>query len=79
MFHLGVYFCWLQGRRAAEIHLLVYAHMGRGQSVTSHPDFQTAVVTVVKWYGVMTAVFCLLVFGRAGLRHFRDAAEEHRD
>ncbi|XP_026222799.1 Ig-like V-type domain-containing protein FAM187A isoform X2 [Anabas testudineus] len=27
----GVYYCWLQGRLAAEIHLLVYAHFGSDQ------------------------------------------------
>ncbi|XP_040007717.1 Ig-like V-type domain-containing protein FAM187A [Xiphias gladius] len=75
----GVYYCWLQGRRAAEIRLLVYVHLGRGQSVTSHPDFPAAVQTVLKSYATMTAVFCLLVFGRAAVRHLRDAAEAHVD
>uniref|UniRef100_A0A3B4TRW6 Family with sequence similarity 187 member A n=2 Tax=Seriola dumerili TaxID=41447 RepID=A0A3B4TRW6_SERDU len=75
----GVYYCWLQGRRAAEIRLLVYVHLGRGQSVTSHPDFQTAVNTVLKSYAAMTAVFCLLMFGRAGVRHLRDTAQTHVD
>uniref|UniRef100_A0A3B4WMJ3 Family with sequence similarity 187 member B n=1 Tax=Seriola lalandi dorsalis TaxID=1841481 RepID=A0A3B4WMJ3_SERLL len=75
----GVYYCWLQGRQAAEIRLLVYIHLGRGQSVTSHPDFQTAVNTVLKSYAAMTAVFCLLMFGRAGVRHLRDTAQTHVD
>ncbi|XP_041802633.1 Ig-like V-type domain-containing protein FAM187A [Chelmon rostratus] len=75
----GVYYCWLQGRRAAEIRLLVYAHLGRGQPVTSHPDFQAAVNTVLTSYAVMTAVFCLLVIGRAGVRLLRDAGERHVD
>ncbi|KAM7411178.1 hypothetical protein PAMA_021252 [Pampus argenteus] len=75
----GVYYCWLQGRQAAEIHLLVYAHLRRGQSVTSHPDFPAAVRTVLKSYAAMTAVFCLLVFGRAGVRHYRDTRETHLD
>ncbi|XP_036961595.1 Ig-like V-type domain-containing protein FAM187A isoform X2 [Acanthopagrus latus] len=68
----GIYYCWLQGRQAAEIRLLVYLRLGRGQSVTSHPEFQIAVKTVLTWYAVMTAVFCILVFGRAGVRHLRD-------
>ncbi|XP_070823736.1 Ig-like V-type domain-containing protein FAM187A [Chaetodon trifascialis] len=75
----GVYYCWLQGHRAAEIRLLVYAHLGRGQSVTSHPDFPAAVNNVLRSYAVMTSVFCLLVFGRAGVRHLRDAGETHVD
>uniref|UniRef100_A0A671U8L2 Family with sequence similarity 187 member A n=1 Tax=Sparus aurata TaxID=8175 RepID=A0A671U8L2_SPAAU len=68
----GIYYCWLQGRQAAEIRLLVYLRLGRGQPVTSHPDFPVAVKTVLTWYAVMTAVFCILVFGRAGVRHLRD-------
>ncbi|XP_074498640.1 Ig-like V-type domain-containing protein FAM187A [Sebastes fasciatus] len=72
----GVYYCWLHGHRAAEIHLLVYAHLGRGQSVTSHPDFPAALNTVLGGYAVMTAVFCLLVIGRAGVRLLR---ETHND
>ncbi|KAF7641533.1 hypothetical protein LDENG_00278430 [Lucifuga dentata] len=68
----GVYYCWLQGHRAAEIRLLVYAHLGRGQSVTSHPEFNLALRTVLTWYVAMTTVFCLLVFGRAGLRIYRE-------
>ncbi|XP_044066066.1 Ig-like V-type domain-containing protein FAM187A [Siniperca chuatsi] len=75
----GVYYCWLQGQPAAEIRLLVYAHLGRGQSVTSHPDFPAALKTVLRSYAVMTAVFCLLVFGRAAVRHLRDTGETHVD
>nr|XP_046252903.1 Ig-like V-type domain-containing protein FAM187A [Scatophagus argus] len=75
----GVYYCWLQGHQAAEIRLLVYAHLGRGQSVTSHPDFPKAVKTMLTSYAVMTAVFCLLMFGRAGVRHLRDTRETHVD
>uniref|UniRef100_UPI003AAD2398 Ig-like V-type domain-containing protein FAM187A n=1 Tax=Centroberyx gerrardi TaxID=166262 RepID=UPI003AAD2398 len=68
----GVYYCWLQGRRAAEIRLLVYVHLGRGQSVTSHPDFPLALKTVLTSYAAMTTVFTLLVIGRAGVRLYRD-------
>ncbi|XP_053174076.1 Ig-like V-type domain-containing protein FAM187A [Scomber japonicus] len=71
----GIYHCWLQGRRAAEIRLLVYAHLGRGRSVMSHPDFLLAVKMVLKSYAAMTAVFCLLVFGRAGVRIYRDTRD----
>ncbi|KAG8003018.1 hypothetical protein GBF38_015671 [Nibea albiflora] len=75
----GVYYCWLQGQQAAEIRLLVYAHFRRGQSVMSHPDFPAAVQTVLNSYAVMIAAFCLLVFGRAGIRHLRDTDETHVD
>ncbi|XP_029282039.1 Ig-like V-type domain-containing protein FAM187A [Cottoperca gobio] len=75
----GVYYCWLQGHRAAEIRLLVYAHLGPGQSVTSHPDFPTALNTVLRSYAIMTAVFCLILFGRAGVRHLTDTGETHVD
>ncbi|KAF3860811.1 hypothetical protein F7725_001066 [Dissostichus mawsoni] len=75
----GNYHCWLQGQQAAEIHLLVYAHLGRGQSVTSHPEFPTAIKTVLKSYAAMTAVFCLLLLGRAVFRHLRNTAETHSD
>uniref|UniRef100_A0A667Y936 Family with sequence similarity 187 member A n=1 Tax=Myripristis murdjan TaxID=586833 RepID=A0A667Y936_9TELE len=61
----GVYYCWLQGRRTAEIRLLVYVRLGRGQSVTSHPDFLLALRMVLAAYSVMTAVFTLLVLLRA--------------
>ncbi|XP_031600658.2 Ig-like V-type domain-containing protein FAM187A [Oreochromis aureus] len=67
----GVYYCWLYGRRAAEIHLLVYPHFG-SQSLLSHPDFPAAVRTVLGSYAAMTAVFFLLMLGRAVLRHRRE-------
>ncbi|KAM8864622.1 Ig-like V-type domain-containing protein FAM187A [Spinachia spinachia] len=75
----GVYHCWLEGHRAAEIRLLVYVHLGRGQSVTSHPDFWEAMNLVFRSYVGMTALFCLLLFFRAGIRHFRDTRETHED
>uniref|UniRef100_A0A665VQ97 Ig-like domain-containing protein n=1 Tax=Echeneis naucrates TaxID=173247 RepID=A0A665VQ97_ECHNA len=75
----GVYHCWLQGRRAAEIRLLVYVRLGRGQSVTSHPEFRLAVDTLLTWYAAMTVAFCLLLLGRAAVRHVRDAAQTQYD
>ncbi|KAK0134879.1 Ig-like V-type domain-containing protein FAM187A [Merluccius polli] len=67
----GIYYCWLQGRKATEIRLLVYAHFGRGH-VTSHPDFQSALRTVLMSYAAMTTVFTLLVLARAALGKFRN-------
>lgn len=71
----AAYTCWLQGRPAAKIHLLVYPSLGRGQSVTSQADFPAAVRTVMTSFAVMTAVFCLLLFVRAA-RRLRDESEE---
>ncbi|XP_038165084.1 Ig-like V-type domain-containing protein FAM187A [Cyprinodon tularosa] len=75
----GVYYCWLQGRRAAEIRLLVYLSLGDEQQVWSHPDFAAAIQTVFKSYAVMTALFCLLLICRAGIDHARDTVETHLD
>lgn len=77
--YLGVYYCWLQGRRAAEIRLLVYLSLGDEQQVWSHPDFAAAIQTVFKSYAVMTALFCLLLICRAGIDHARDTVETHLD
>ena len=68
---LGVYHCWLQGRRAARVRLLVYAHFGRGH-MTSDPSFQSALRTVLMSYAVMTTVFVLLLLARVGIRKFRN-------
>ncbi|XP_061907905.1 Ig-like V-type domain-containing protein FAM187A [Entelurus aequoreus] len=68
-----VYYCWLQGRRVAEIHLLVYTSFGKNSSIWSHPEFSTAMQLVLKCYATMTAVFCLLLLIRAGVRLRRDA------
>lgn len=75
----GIYYCWLQGRQAARIHLLVYPHLGGGQSVLSHPDFPAAVQTVLKAYAGMIGIFCLLLLCKAGLIYLRDKAETHLD
>nr|XP_057907749.1 Ig-like V-type domain-containing protein FAM187A isoform X2 [Doryrhamphus excisus] len=68
----AVYHCWLQGRRVAEIHLLVYATLGRSQSITSNADFWAAMRLVFRCYAIMTAVFCLLLIVRVGVRLRRD-------
>uniref|UniRef100_A0A8C7ZDJ4 Ig-like domain-containing protein n=1 Tax=Oryzias sinensis TaxID=183150 RepID=A0A8C7ZDJ4_9TELE len=58
--HISVYYCWLQGRRVAEIHLLVYTHLGRGKSVLSDPELPAAAEFVLKSYAVMTNGFFIL-------------------
>jgi len=77
--YVGVYYCWLQGRRAAEIRLLVYPRFGHDQSLLSHPEFPAAVKIVLTSYAAMTGLFCLLVFCRAGVRYLRDKAGTHVD
>lgn len=74
----GTYTCWLQGRPAAQIRLLVYPHFGRGQSVTSLPDFAVAVQMVMTSFAIMTCVFCLLLFIRAA-RNLRTDGETQVD
>ncbi|XP_072224002.1 Ig-like V-type domain-containing protein FAM187A [Leuresthes tenuis] len=75
----GSYYCWLQGRRAAEIRLLVYPRFGHDQSLLSHPELPAAVKIVLTYYAAMTVLFCLLVFCRAGVRYLRDKAGTHVD
>ncbi|XP_020560594.1 protein FAM187B [Oryzias latipes] len=75
----GVYHCWLQGRRVAEIHLLVYAHLGRGKSVLSDPELPAAAEFVLKSYAVMTALFLLLLFCRTAFRLIKDSTAHHVD
>uniref|UniRef100_A0A3Q2XTQ6 Family with sequence similarity 187 member A n=1 Tax=Hippocampus comes TaxID=109280 RepID=A0A3Q2XTQ6_HIPCM len=56
----GVYYCWLRGRRVAEINLLVYPHFKRGMSVTSNPDLPLALQIVLKSYAAMTVLFLFI-------------------
>uniref|UniRef100_A0A3P8VFD5 Family with sequence similarity 187 member A n=1 Tax=Cynoglossus semilaevis TaxID=244447 RepID=A0A3P8VFD5_CYNSE len=75
----GVYYCWIQGRPAARINLLVHVRLGKRRSVMSHPEFPRAVKTVLISYAVMVGVFLLLVLGRAVMRHRRDSTVNHLD
>lgn len=75
----GVYYCWLQGQRAAKIRLLVYTHLRKGRSVTSHPDFYPVLRMVLTSYAVMTAVFLLLQLIIAGVQHLRHSKDSHQD
>uniref|UniRef100_A0A3B3ZIS6 Ig-like domain-containing protein n=1 Tax=Periophthalmus magnuspinnatus TaxID=409849 RepID=A0A3B3ZIS6_9GOBI len=54
----GVYYCWLQGRRTAQIRLMVHFRLGQGQSVLSHPHFYPALWMVVMWYAGMRPAKC---------------------
>ncbi|KAM9828724.1 Ig-like V-type domain-containing protein FAM187A isoform 1-T1 [Syngnathus typhle] len=67
----GVFYCWLKGRRVAEINLLVYPHFGARMPVTSNPDLPSALRIILKSYGAMTAVFCLVITLRGCIRYRR--------
>ncbi|XP_027865893.1 Ig-like V-type domain-containing protein FAM187A isoform X2 [Xiphophorus couchianus] len=69
----GVYYCWLQGRRAAHIRLLVYVHLGKDLTVWADPNFSASMKTLFTYYAVMTAVFCLMLIGRIGYELIRDS------
>uniref|UniRef100_M4A4E0 Family with sequence similarity 187 member A n=1 Tax=Xiphophorus maculatus TaxID=8083 RepID=M4A4E0_XIPMA len=75
----GVYYCWLQGRRAAHIRLLVYVHLGKDLTVWADPNFSASMKTLFTYYAVMTAVFCLMLIGRIGYELIRDRFETHND
>lgn len=59
----GTYYCWLQGKYAAEIRLLVYVQLGHKRTV-SDPESIYAMKIVLICYAVFTAVFFLMVFGQ---------------
>ncbi|KAJ0064698.1 hypothetical protein NL108_011909 [Boleophthalmus pectinirostris] len=75
----GVYYCWLQGRRTAQIRVLVHSHLGQGQSVLSHPHFYPALWMVITWYTGMTAVIALLLLIKAVAQTLIQAQETHQD
>ncbi|KAM9408312.1 Ig-like V-type domain-containing protein FAM187A [Pholidichthys leucotaenia] len=75
----GTYFCWLQGQRAAQIHLFIYPTLEQSQSLMSNPEFPVAVRTVVWCYVAMMIVFILVLLIRDSVRLIRDAAETHLD
>ncbi|XP_054912904.1 Ig-like V-type domain-containing protein FAM187A [Poeciliopsis prolifica] len=75
----GVYYCWLQGRRAAQIRLLVYVHLGKDQIDWAHSNFPESMRTLFTYYAVMTAVFCLMLMGKIGYELIRDRLEAHND
>ncbi|XP_072304730.1 Ig-like V-type domain-containing protein FAM187A [Eucyclogobius newberryi] len=61
----GEYYCWLQGRLVAQIHLLVYAHMGRNHPVITNPELFPALNLILVSYIGMTAVFLLILVIKA--------------
>ncbi|XP_012691718.2 Ig-like V-type domain-containing protein FAM187A [Clupea harengus] len=59
----GSYFCWLQGKYAAEIRLGVYLRLGQ-RRLLSDPESMYALKVILICYMVLTAVFLLIVFGQ---------------
>lgn len=59
----GTYYCWIQGRKAAEIRLGVYTRLGRQRSISdSEALFGLGVILLC--YAGLTAVFLLILSGR---------------
>ncbi|XP_061079997.1 Ig-like V-type domain-containing protein FAM187A [Conger conger] len=69
----GTYTCWLQGRRAAHIHLGVYLRLGRSR-LPSDPESQHA----LRALGLCYALYCLLFILLTLLRLFWSALERKR-
>lgn len=56
----GSYYCWIQGKRAAEIKLGIYYRLGR-KRLLSDPESLYALRIILLCYGGMTGVFVLIV------------------
>ncbi|KAL2101301.1 hypothetical protein ACEWY4_003062 [Coilia grayii] len=67
----GSYFCWLQGKYAAEIRLGVYLRLSR-KRMLSDPESIYAMKVVLICYMVFTAVFLPIVFGQYCWRTLKD-------
>lgn len=59
----GSWFCWLQGKYAAEIRLGVYLRLRR-QRLLSDPESLHALKILAICYAALTAMFLTLVFGQ---------------
>ncbi|XP_062841029.1 Ig-like V-type domain-containing protein FAM187A [Trichomycterus rosablanca] len=56
----GVYYCWIQGKKAAEIRLGVYSRLGRQRRITD-PESIFAMTVILLCYVVLTVVFLLII------------------
>lgn len=56
----GTYFCWIQGKKAAEIRLGVYTRLGRRRSI-SDPESLFGLGVILLCYAGFTAVFLLII------------------
>ncbi|XP_076121961.1 Ig-like V-type domain-containing protein FAM187A [Alosa pseudoharengus] len=59
----GSYYCWLQGKCAAEIRLGVYQRLAR-QRLLTDPESLYALKIIFTCYAVLTAVFLFIVLGQ---------------
>uniref|UniRef100_A0AAV2J454 Ig-like domain-containing protein n=1 Tax=Knipowitschia caucasica TaxID=637954 RepID=A0AAV2J454_KNICA len=79
----GVYYCWLQGRRAAQIRLLVYSGLGQGhghfQSVLSDPELLPAVQWMLRCWAWMTLAFIIVIVIKAGIEGVIEHQVKHQD
>ncbi|XP_076852818.1 Ig-like V-type domain-containing protein FAM187A [Brachyhypopomus gauderio] len=56
----GTYYCWLRGKKVAEIRLAVYARMGQLRRITD-PESLFALRTILISYACLTAVFLVII------------------
>lgn len=56
----GTYYCWIQGKKAAEIRLGVYTRLGRQRSI-SDPESLFGLNVILLCYAGFTAVFLLII------------------
>ncbi|XP_053706544.1 Ig-like V-type domain-containing protein FAM187A isoform X1 [Synchiropus splendidus] len=75
----GVYRCWLQGERAAEVHLLVHDLWGSTRSVLDDPEFWEALNTGLKVYGIMSGVFAGLLLTKTVVEFVIEPQNAHDD
>ncbi|XP_058230172.1 Ig-like V-type domain-containing protein FAM187A [Hemibagrus wyckioides] len=59
----GSYYCWIQGKKTAEIRLGVYTRLGRQRSI-SDPESLFGLSVILLCYAVLTAVFLLIITAR---------------
>lgn len=56
----GSYYCWIQGKKTAEIRLGVYTRLGRQRSI-SDPESLFGLSVILLCYAVLTVVFLLII------------------
>lgn len=56
----GVYFCWIQGKKAAEIRLGVYSKLGRHRRISVQESI-FALMVILLSYAVLTVVFLIII------------------
>ncbi|KAL7860884.1 hypothetical protein AOLI_G00172330 [Acnodon oligacanthus] len=69
----GTYFCWIEGKKAAEIKLGVYSRLGRTRRI-SDPESLLALKAILVIYTLLTAVFLLII----SIRFMWNVSKERR-